>query len=377
MKILPYLGLFSLLFVFGACDDGCEPIVQDIDLTGIPYNPSAYTLPTPYFFPAMEIPSNNPLTKEGVELGRRLFYDPILSADSTQSCSSCHFQEHAFSDVSALSVGIDGNVGTRNSMALINLGYNTNGFFWDGRATSLEQQALEPVENPVEMHDTWENVETKLRRDTTYQDYFRQAFGISYASEINKDLATKALSQFMRTLISYRSKFDKARGVAPYVGIRPVLTDAEERGRLLFARSDDGFGDPQCSHCHNTELFTNNSYRNNGLEGVTDVNDFLDLGLGGITGINGDKGKFRIPTLRNIELTAPYMHDGRFASLEEVLDHYNEHFQNSPTLDANLGVKLSTGLGLSAQDKADIISFLKTLTDTDFTNDPAFSNPFK
>lgn len=389
-KYIFSISIFVVLLIFSAC--GPDEINTDVDLTGIAYNPINYTLPSkntfpklPEFFPNMDIPSDNPMTEAGVELGRRLFYDPILSADSTQSCSSCHKQQFAFTDGLAVSTGIDGIAGTRNSMSLVNLGYNNNGFFWDGRSPSLEVQAGEPVENPIELHDTWTNVETKLRRSKMYQEHFRKAFGIEWSSEISKDLATKAMSQFMRSLISYRSEYDKARGFGlEENGFRPDLGPSVERGRNLFFVGNEVVGeDAQCAHCHNSELFTSNTYKNNGLDAATSVNDFPDLGFGGVTGFDNDKGKFRTTSLRNIELTAPYMHDGRFATLEEVLDHYNEHVKPSPTLASDLATAYSdaqqqgkVGLALTEQDKADIIAFLKTLTDTDFINNPVHSNPF-
>ena len=390
-KYIFSISIITTLLIFSAC--GPDEIDPGVDLTTIAYSPVNYTLPSPTGakpiispnFPVMEIPADNPMTEAGVELGRRLFYDPILSADSTQSCSSCHLQQFAFTDGLAVSTGIDGIAGTRNSMSLVNLGFNTNGFFWDGRSASLEVQAEEPIENPIELHDTWTNVETKLRNNKMYQEHFRKAFGVESSTEIDKDLATKAMAQFMRSLISYRSQRDQALNYGlDSFAFRPVLSESATRGEALFFSSSDVLGDdPQCSHCHNSELFTNNTYRNNGLDAATSVDDFPDLGFGGITGFNNDKGKFRTTTLRNIELTAPYMHDGRFATLEEVLDHYNEHVQVSPTLDANLAAPYSeaqqqgqVGLQLTAQNKADIIEFLKTLTDTEFITNPAHSNPF-
>lgn len=367
--LLLFIGLVS-------CDpDPVNPTPKDVSLTHIAYNPTSYTPPQPVDFPQLDVPADNRFTEEGIELGRRLFYDPILSADSTQSCSSCHKQSLAFTDGLAVSPGIDGIAGTRSSMALVNLGYNINGFFWDGRALTLEEQASDPIENPIELHDTWENVEDKLRRHSDYPTRFRQAFGIEKTSEITEELATKALAQFMRTLISYESKYDKALGFLPPP--RPILTESEQRGKDKFFTENNQVGDAECVHCHGGRLFTDNLFRNNGLDSVDNVNNFADLGFGGVTGFNLDKGRFRVPTLRNIELTAPYMHDGRFATLEEVLDHYNEHLQNSPTLDPLLGARIDTGFQLTQQDKDDIIAFLKTLTDTTFTNNPAFSNPFQ
>lgn len=354
----------------------------NIDLTHIAYAPTPYDLPQPEGFPVMDIPADNPLTNEGVYLGRMLFYDPILSDDSTQSCSSCHFQSKAFTDPSQFSVGIDGIAGTRNSMPLFNVGYNANGFFWDGRAPTLEIQALEPIENPIEMHSTWEKAETKLRRHPMYQEHFRKAFGVENAREISRDHTVKALSQFMRTMISYRSKYDKALGFAPVQGIRPVLTEQEERGRAMFTKEfgsgapvSQG-GDPECIHCHQSRLFTNNTFRNNGLDAATSFNDFVDRGFGEVTGIPADNGRFRTPSLRNIELTGPYMHDGRFQTLEEVLEFYSEHLKSAPNIDSNLGSRIP-GVQFSQSQIADMVAFLKTLTDHDFINDPQFSDPFQ
>jgi len=372
-NIIIFSFLFVLIFII-ACDP--DELDTDIDLTGIAYNPVNDTLPLPFQFPQVDIPADNPITKDGFELGRRLFYDPMLSADSSQSCSSCHFQANAFAEPRALSVGIDGIEGTRNAMPLFNLAYNFNGFFWDGRAATLEVQALEPIENPIEMHDTWKNVEIKLRRQPMYQEYFRKAFGIEKASEIDRDLATKALAQFMRSMVSYRSKYDKVIGAVPVQGVRPIFTAEEQRGRDLFFIENGDSSDTECFHCHHgSPLFTNNTYRNNGLDFAASFNDFSDNGFGETTGIPADNGRFRTPSLRNIELTAPYMHDGRFQTLEEVMDFYNEHIKSAPNLDSNLGARLP-GLNLSEQDKKDLIAFMKTLTDDDFITDGRFSNPF-
>jgi cytochrome c peroxidase len=384
MKKLLFISFLGSLLLMGAC--GPEELDPGYDLTSIAYSPTNYNdLPTPANFPNMEIPSDNSLTEDGIYLGRMLFYDPILSADSTQSCSSCHHQANAFAEPRAVSIGIDGIAGTRNAMPLFNLGYNPNGFFWDGRSASLEIQALEPIENPIELHDTWENVEMKLQRNKMYRDQFRKAFGIDNSNEMTKDLAVKALSQFMRTMVSWRSKYDKVLGNAPYVGLRPVLSEAAERGRVLYVQELGGSadtaavsngGNAECQHCHQTSgLFTNNSYRNNGLDFAANFDDFVDKGFGMVTDISADNGKFRTPSLRNIELTGPYMHDGRFQTLEEVLQFYSEHIKSAPNIDSNLGNKIP-GVGFSDAQIQDIIAFLKTLTDDDFINDPQFSSPF-
>ncbi len=379
MKNLLLILFASLLLLTMACgsDEGAD---TNIDLRDITYNRVDVIPFQPTGFPQPDFPADNPQTKDGIQLGRMLFYDPILSQDSSQSCSSCHLQANAFTDPRQFSVGIDGSLGTRNSMPLFNLVYNVNGFFWDGRSHSIEHQVLEPVENPIELNDTWGNVEKKLRRSEMYQEQFRKAFGIEYSNEIDKALATKAIAQFLRSIISWQSKWDQNLDYAPYTGLRPVLTASEERGRILFFKEDssgpvENGGDTECGHCHNTRLFTNNTFKNNGLDFASSFDDFQDKGLGLTTNISADNGRFRAPSLRNIELTAPYMHDGRFQTLEEVIDFYSDHLKSAPNLDSNLGNHLP-GLQMTQQQKDDIIAYLKTLTDYELINDPQFSSPF-
>lgn len=379
MKKLLLTLFASLLLLIVACGPGDE-IDPNIDLRDIAYNPVDVMPIQPTGFPQPDFPADNPQTEDGIQLGRMLFYDPILSQDSTQSCASCHLQEKAFTDPRRFSVGVDGSVGTRNSMPVFNLVYNVNGFFWDGRSHSIEHQVLEPVENPIELKENWTNVEKKLQRSPMYQEQFRKAFGIDYSDEIDKTLAAKAVSQFLRSIISWRSKWDQNLGYAPYDGLRPVLTASEERGRILFFKEDSSGpvssgGDTECGHCHNTRLFTNNTFKNNGLDFASSFDDFQDKGLGLTTNISADNGRFRAPSLRNIELTAPYMHDGRFQTLEQVINFYSDHLKSAPNLDSNLGNHLP-GLQMTQQQKDDIIAFMKTLTDYELIADPQFSNPF-
>lgn len=389
MKNTLYISLIGLLLIITACGED-EPQPQPIDninehsLTDIPYNPVTYEIPRPnpaaVPFPNPIIPTDNPMTVDGVELGRRLFYDPILSGDSTMACAGCHAQSKSFTDSIALSIGIDGVSGIRNSMPLINLAYNNKGFNWDGLAQTLEEQALEPVENVVELHATWGNVEDKLKRYNGYPTYFRKAFGIETKGEITRTLATKALAQFIRTLVSFQSKYDRSLGVVP--GNRPILTASELRGQILMTRETGDLNqDKECTHCHGGTLYTDNTYRNNGLDNAPTLHDFTDLGRGGVTGNQFENGQFRVPTLRNIVLTAPYMHDGRFATLEEVLDHYAAHVQLAENLDVNLAARITANppapISFTDQEKQDIINFLHTLTDTAFVNNPAFSNPWQ
>ncbi len=373
------LVLFSFAIILGflSCkdDDNGPSVSPGEDLTGIAYEPTPYELTIPAGLPSMSIPPDNPLTVEGIELGRRLFYDPILSKDSTISCSSCHNLKFNFNDNKAISPGVGGLMGTRSSMSLINVGFQSKGLFWDGRSMTLEDQALHPVENPVEMAEIWDNVEVKLQRHKDYQKRFRQAFGIENSLEITKELAAKALAQFERTLISANSRYDKKRWQLdpnPF-----LLSDLEVDGQKIYyddllAQNGEPFG--HCAHCHDgSALYTSEFYRNNAITEVNSLNDFPDKGLGAITGNLTDNGMFKSPSLRNIALTAPYMHDGRFQTLEEVIEHYNSggHFADNV-------VSLSIQpLHLSDYDKQALIAFLHTLTDTSYYSNPAFSNPFK
>ncbi|MFM8448586.1 MAG: cytochrome-c peroxidase [Haliscomenobacter sp.] len=344
----------------------CTDCPTDDTIAGA-YNPTPYPLKVPAYFPPPIVLPDNPLTVEGVELGRRLFYDPILSADSTQSCSSCHEQAYSFASPQRVNKGILGLEGSRNAMALINLAYHPRGFFWDGRADSPENLALKPVEDHLEMNDTWENVEKKLRRHGHYPLLFRKAFGIATKSEIKRGLAVQALGQFMRTLISGQSRYDYV-----FWERKGFPTDSEQRGlELFFIEDNQDLDHPGCSHCHFNPFFTDHNFRNNGLNAAATLADFPDKGRGAISQNPFDNGKFKVPTLRNIALTAPYMHDGRFASLEEVLDHYSSGGHPSPNADPNI-----RRFPLSAQDKKDLIAFLNMLTDTAFVRNPAFASPF-
>jgi cytochrome c peroxidase len=365
-----------------ACKKDPEPGEPGTDLTGIPYSPQTYTVVKPDHFPQVPIPPDNPMTVDGVQLGRRLFYDPILSADSTQSCSSCHLPQGSFTDNKAVSVGIDGIAGRRSSMSLLNIAYATNGLFWDGRSPSLEDQALRPVEDPIEMHNTWTNVMAKLKVHPTYPGLFRKAFGIKNTNEMTKELAGRAMAQFERILISSgTSKFDK------YLqGDKDILDDDELDGKLMYFEEGGlvGLPDAQCFHCHGGISLTGNQYFNNGLSAAATLNDFTDKGRGEISKNPSDNGKFRSPTLRNIAMTAPYMHDGRFQTLEEVINHYSSHGKDSPNKDPLIpqvgypipGTSPLQYTGLSASHKNALVKFLHTLTDTTFVNNPDIQNPF-
>ena len=371
MKSL-YFILFFAMVSLGAesCreddDTTCTTCPNNDIITG-DYNPQPFAITVPSWLPPVPVPPDNLLTTDGVALGRMLFYDPILSSDSTLSCASCHKQERAFTDGLAVSTGVLGISGKRSAMSLANLAYNTRGFFWDGRTGSLETQALIPVEDHIEMNENWDNVVQKFRNHATYPALFRKAFGIELKSQITKELAAKALAQFQRTLISGNSRYDQIIWAQ-----QGWLTDQEQRGlELFFIEFAGTVQHPGCSHCHFNPLFTDNNFRQNGLEDVPDLLSFPDPGRGAISGIANDNGKFRVPTLRNIELTAPYMHDGRFATLEQVLDHYATGGHGVSNEDPNI-----LPFVLDAQQKEDLIAFLKTLTDQTFLTNPNFSNPF-
>ncbi|MFD2725002.1 cytochrome-c peroxidase [Hyunsoonleella rubra] len=305
------------------------------------------------------IPIDNPQTVEGIALGKKLFFDPILSIDNSQSCADCHAPENAFTDSDRFSDGVDGIRGNRNSMPLFNLAWHYDEtFFWDGNAFSLEHQAFIPVTDPIEMKSSWVNVEQKLQQHSEYPNLFEQAFG---TSTIDSNLVTKAIAQFERTLISANSKFDK------FLLGEVELTPEELNGFNVFM--DETRGD--CFHCHGSEknpLWTDNLFHNNGLDET-----FTDLGLGAVTGDPSDNGKFRSPSLRNLKFTAPYMHDGRFATIDEVINHYSEGLKRSGTIDPLMKKIDQGGVGLTEKDKADLKAFLLSLSDDEFVNNVAFS----
>ena len=328
------------------------------------YEPIAQPLEIPALFAdniiSPIIPSDNPQTVEGVALGKKLFFDPILSADGSQSCATCHAPQKAFSDNTATSDGIDGLFGPRNTMPLFNLAWNYDERFnWDGNGLSLEQQAIGPIEDPLEFHSNWEEVVSKLQANANYPELFRRAFN---TSNITRDLATKAMAQFERTLISANSKFDN------YSLGQATLTTQELNGLDIFLREDKG----DCFHCHgnpNNPLWTDNQFHNNGLD-----NTFSDLGLGQVTGDPSDNGKFKSPSLRNLAYTAPYMHDGRFNTLDEVINHYSEGLQNSSTIDPLMKKVAQGGVQLTDQEKADLKAFLLSLSDPTFIENLTFQN---
>ncbi len=346
------LATLVMGMIFLALLVGCKKDPQISDEAKQSYSPTPLAIEKPFRFPDLVIPDDNPMTVEGVELGQMLFFDPILSLDNTISCSSCHRPENYFSDDMAISPGVNGGMTNRNAMPLINLMWAPS-LNWDGSAESLEEQAITPVQHPQEMNLNWNEAINRLKNHSVYPDMFRKAFG---DIEISQSYTIKAIAQYERTLISSNSKFDR------FLRGEVELTDDEIDGYLIF-NTEKG----DCFHCHGVPeaslLLTDNDFHNNGLDSM-----FSDLGLGAITNDANDNGKFKTPTLRNIEFTAPYMHDGRFETLEEVIDFYSEEVKNSSTIDPLMKKLNQGGIGLTMEEKEDLIAFLKTFTDTSFAD---------
>ena len=295
----------------------------------------------------------NPLTKAKIALGRHLFYEPLLSRDTSISCSSCHSQYTAFTHVDHdLSHGIDDRIGTRNSPSLMNLAWS-NTFMWDGAVNHLDMQALAPMTHEDEMGDDLLNVIQKLQASSTYPILFAKAFGDSI---ITGEHLLKAIAQFELILVSANAKYDQVMRKETTFSVQ------EKSGYALFQT--------HCNSCHQEPLFTNHQFANNGLEIDTTLND---KGRMGITKEAKDAQLFKIPTLRNVEFSYPYMHDGRFEQLSEVLNHYVKGIHKSATLSP----LLEEGLPLTHEEQIDLIAFLLTLTDKEFLFNPQFSFPRK
>lgn len=292
---------------------------------------------------------NNTITEAGFKLGRKLFYDPILSRDNTIACASCHQQASAFAHTEhRISHGIEDRLGTRNAPPVYNMVWHTS-FMWDGGINHIELQPAGPISNPVEMDESLPNAIAKLSALSAYREMFREAFG---SDTITSQRMFRAMAQFMGLMVSSDSKYDK------YMRGEATFTPQESNGLSLFIA--------KCSSCHTAPLFSDFAFRNNGLSVDPTIND---SGRAHITHSSLDLHKFKTPSLRNVELTSPYMHDGRFFTLEQVLDHYTSGIVTSSTLDP----QLTSGIPMTAQEKTDIIAFLKTLTDRTFTSDHRFS----
>lgn len=355
-----------------------DPVAAVLNLPATPFPYSTTVQPaylnSPNIQGQINTPPGNPITDNGATLGRVLFYDKNLSINNTISCASCHKQASGFSDPVAKSSGFNGGLTGRNSMSLIDAKYYPNGrFFWDQRAATLEEQTLMPIQDLVEMGMTLPGLETKLRTLAYYPPLFQKAFG---DNNVTSARIAAALSQFVRAIISYQSKYDAGRSTLPAAPAPPPnapfpnFTLQENRGREVFLTPTLG----GCAACHGSETFTAPEEKNNGLDLTT-----TDRGFGAVTNNTALDAMFKVTTLRNVELTAPYMHDGRFATLEQVVEHYSSGVRNHPNLSPQL--RLPNGMpkqaNLSVQDKAALVAFLKTLTDNTIATEVKYSNPFK
>jgi cytochrome c peroxidase len=330
------------------------PLASTTDSPG----PTPYPLAYPaYYGNRFTIPADNPLTVEGVALGRRLFYERRLSANNTIACANCHQQARAFTDGRRFSIGFDGAPTKRNAMSLANVLWIRH-FFWDGRAPGLETQAVTPLTDAHEMGQPLDSSAARLREAGSYSAAFEAAFG---STAVTPERIVKAIAQFERTLISANAAYDR------YLRGEYRFTPDEQKGYEPFFN-----GRGLCGNCHGGPRTLNETYHNNGLDSI-----FLDSGRQAVTGMAYDRGRFRVVSLRNIALTGPYMHDGRFATLPEVIDHYSDHLRGGPTLSPTLRDAAGGPLYLhfSAAEKKALLAFLNTLTDSTFITDPRFSDP--
>jgi cytochrome c peroxidase len=367
--LLNLLAIPAVLLLLFSCKKEQVPEIVDYHptLPATTYNYSQVNLPSSFTSSPMNffysVSSSNPITDDGATLGRVLFYDKQLSRNDKRSCASCHNQERAFSDNVPFSKGLYGGLTARNSMAIVNTRFSFR-FFWDLRSVTLENQVLEPIKNHVEMDMTLSELVQKVKGIPYYSSLFQKAFG---STEVTSEKISFALSQFLHSMVSYQSKYDE--GVTNNFA---NFTQLEADGKDLYFS-----GSVNCNHCHSTVNFFGNNAAVNGLDLA-----YTDNGVGAQTGNSADNGKFKIPTLRNIEVTAPYMHDGRFATLEEVIEHYNSGIQAHPNLDDRLTVEGQIGgtpkqYNMSTYQKQALVAFLKTLTDQSFLTDIRFSDPFK
>jgi cytochrome c peroxidase len=340
MKIISCIFLFFLISC--SVDPKIKPQLPSNDISEI--IPEGWPQPVYRF-------DNNPLTKEGFELGRELFYEEMLSSNNLISCGSCHQAFSAFANSDhRFSHGINDLLGNRNAPGLFNMNWNST-FMWDGGINHLENQPLAPIVNPIEMNEDLNNVIAKLSASNKYKQLFKNAFG---NEEINSQKILKAFAQFQGVLYSYNSKYDQ------FKRNEVSLTNEEQAGYNLFIQ--------KCNNCHREPLFTDHDFKNNGLPVDATINDF---GREKITNTIEDRFKFKTPSLRNIGLTAPYMHDGRFNTLEQVLNHYASGVSNTTNLDPSL----QSGISLTSVDKSNLKAFLLTLTDYKFIQDERFKDP--
>ncbi|MBL7930010.1 MAG: cytochrome-c peroxidase [Bacteroidia bacterium] len=340
-RLIKSLGWLLIPAVFSACS-----VDPDLSPAPLPEEKIEFVIPQGFPQPVYNF-TGNPLTTDGFKLGRKLFHDPLLSRDNSTSCESCHQQFASFAHLDhPVSHGIDNQFGTRNSPSLFNLIWHPS-FMWDGGINHIEVQPIAPITNPIEMDESLGNVINKLRNHPQYPALFKKAFG---SDSITTQLMLRAFAQFMGMMNSYRSKYDK------YIRGEAELTLQENSGLNIFRA--------KCESCHKEPLFSDFSFRNNGLDDVFPS----DSGRAHITSLPEDIGKFKVPSLRNVSVSRPYMHDGRLQTLSQCIDHYRFHVKPSPTLDP----LLVNGITLSESEKQDLLQFLNTLTDYEFINDPRF-----
>jgi cytochrome c peroxidase len=360
-----------LVLVFVSSAGGVSPSLPkpkgSLNLPKAPFRYANVELPAHFTQPGRNpdnTPVDNPLTDAGATLGRVLFYDRRLSANNTTSCGSCHVQAHAFADPKPASKGFHGALTDRRAMPLVNLRYYQRGrFFWDERAGNLEEMVLLPVQSRIEMGQDMKEVVAALARDGIYPALFAQAFG---DRQVTDQRIGQALAQFVRSMVSYRSRYDEGRARAQSAQDDfGNFTRQENRGKALFVRN--------CGSCHmkdGNEHFFVPTPANTGLRGKAPS---ADGGVGDVTLRAADLGSFKSPSLRNVEVTGPYAHDGRFATLDALIDHYSDN----AILDPTVGYVIPVGpLKFTTSEKTAMIAFLKTLTDRSFLTDPRFSNPF-
>jgi cytochrome c peroxidase len=340
----PRRGIIGAALVLGLLAAGCAD--DDPDLTAPP------VVPLPADFPPLPQPADNPVTPAKIALGRRLFFDPILSRTNLVACASCHLQRNGFADPMRVSAGVEGRLGVRNAPALANLAYATS-YFWDGGVETLERQAIAPIKAMDEMDLPFDTAVAKVADVPSYRADFAQAFP-DEAAPTGLGL-TRAIASYVRALISGDSPWDRHRR-----GDVGALSDSEKRGMGIF------FGEKgECFHCHDGLFLTNNRFANNGT-----YLDGGDVGRQRVTQRAIDLGRFRVPSLRNVGVTAPYMHDGSIATLEEVVEHYAQGGRGHESTDP-----VVRGLKLDPADKTDLVAFLRALTDQSFLLDPALGPP--
>jgi cytochrome c peroxidase len=371
MKILRYFTILAgAALAFSNCQKENRSDLpyqfqsQSLKLPEQDYNYSKPTMPA--HFSGLKGKIEQKVTDAGATLGRVLFYDKKLSLTNNTACASCHLQEKGFADVTAFSRGFDGALTTRNSSAIINPGDDAI-FFWDARETNLKTMVTRPIENHIEMGmDNFDALEKKLGTLDYYQTLFENAFG---DKQVTKERIAEAMSQFLTSMATTDAEFDRTEPGSWGAGNSIILDDSERRGMHVF------FDVARCGNCHNPAASFAQGF-NQGFADIGLEEKPTDLGLGARQ--PGKEGMFKIPSLRNVTLSAPYMHDGRFATLEEVVEHYNSGIQNSPNLDWNLtgNNNMPLRMNLTAEQKTDLIAFLGTLTDQKFISDPKFSNPF-